>query len=85
MLFARASRDPADDRLKELLGADLRDDEALLAEALGLLRAHPAMDQAQQRTYAVAHAAADSLAGLPDSDAKAALVALATTVVDRAG
>ena len=84
VLYARRSQDPADHRLLDLLDADLRDD-ALLSEALGLLRVHPAMNQAQQHTYAVAQAAADSLAGLPDSEAKAALVALATTVVDRSG
>src|SRR5665811_644906 len=46
VLFARRSTDPADARLLELLGGDLRDDD-LHAEALELLRKHPAMDEAR--------------------------------------
>ena len=42
VLLARRSTDPADARLLELLDADLTDD-ALHAEALDLLRKHPAM------------------------------------------
>jgi heptaprenyl diphosphate synthase len=53
-LMARTSTDPADARLLELLSADLTDDD-LHAEALDLLRKHPAMDQA--RDYVVARAA----------------------------
>ena len=53
VLMARASTDPADARLLELLDADLTDD-ALHAEALGLLRKHPAM--AEARAYVVARA-----------------------------
>ena len=41
VLYARASTDPADARLKELLASDLRGDD-LVAETLGLLRTHPA-------------------------------------------
>jgi heptaprenyl diphosphate synthase len=84
VLLARASTDPADARLKQLLGSDLRDD-ALLAEALGLLRAHPALAEARERTYAVARQAQDALAPLPEGEAKQALMALATGVVDRVG
>ncbi len=51
--MARASTDPADARLLELLDGDLTDD-ALHAEALDLLREHPAMDEA--RAYVVARA-----------------------------
>ena len=43
VLFAKASTDPADARLHALLAADLTDD-ALHAEALALLRAHPALE-----------------------------------------
>ena len=52
--MARAAQDPADRRLLELLDADLTDD-GLHAEALDLLRKHPAMDEA--RAYVVARAA----------------------------
>jgi heptaprenyl diphosphate synthase len=84
VLYARASTDPDDARLRELLGSDLREDDRL-AEALGLLRAHPAMAQARERTHAVAREAQQALDPLPDSEAKQALLALATGVVTRAG
>ncbi len=84
VLHALASSDPADTRLRELLRGDLTDD-ALLAETLGLLRVHPAMARAREETYAVARRAQDVLAPLPDTEAKAALLALATGVVDRVG
>jgi len=65
LLLVLQSNDPTDDRLKELLGAgsDLRDD-SLHGEALGLLRAHTAMDEARERTNAVALEAQDLLAPL---------------------
>jgi heptaprenyl diphosphate synthase len=84
VLYARASQDPADARLRELLAADLRDDQ-LLTEALDLLRGHRAMEQAREHTFAVARQAQDALAGLPEGEAKAALMALATGVVTRVG
>ena len=94
VLLVLQSRDPADDRLKELLGAgsDLRVD-ALHAEALGLLRAHPAMDEARERTNAVALEAKELLAPLasrlpahsPAHDSVTALSALVEGVVNRAG
>ncbi|MHB1472035.1 MAG: polyprenyl synthetase family protein [Dermatophilaceae bacterium] len=93
-LLVRQSTDPADDRLKELLGAgyELRDD-ALHAEALGLLRAHAAMGQARERTNNVAREAQELLAllavglpaGSPAGDAIGALSALVESVVNRAG
>ncbi|WP_345506394.1 polyprenyl synthetase family protein [Terrabacter aeriphilus] len=87
VLRFRAMADPAstaDARLLELLGSDLTDDAAL-AETLGLLRAHPALTLAREETYAVARDAQALLDPLPDSDAKAALQALALSVVDRVG
>jgi heptaprenyl diphosphate synthase len=84
VLYARASTDPADARLQELLAADLRHED-LLAETLELLRRHPAMARAGERTQAVAQQARDALAPLPDSEAKTALMALATSVVTRVG
>lgn len=84
VLHALASTDPADARLRELLLGDLRED-ADLAEALTLLRAHPAMALARDETHAVARRAQEVLAVLPDSEARAALHALATGVVDRVG
>ncbi len=94
VLLVRQSDDPADDRLRELLGShcDLRDD-AMHAEALALLQVHPAMGEARERTNAVAREAQGLLAplatGLPaDSPARDALIALSAlvkSVVNRAG
>jgi heptaprenyl diphosphate synthase len=85
VLRAKASTDPADARLLELLRSDLAHDDEAVAEALRLLRAHPALEQARDETYAVARDAQALLDPLPPSDAKAALQALAMSVVERAG
>ncbi|CAG6391388.1 polyprenyl synthetase family protein [Streptomyces cocklensis] len=75
----------ADDRrLIELLDGDLTDD-ALHAEALGLLRAHPALDQARRDSLRYAEEARTALAPLPEGPAKQALVGLCDAVVHRAG
>ncbi|GAA1237645.1 polyprenyl synthetase family protein [Janibacter melonis] len=84
VLHALASDDPADAELQRLLLSEL-DDDADLARALELLRAHRAMDLAREETLAVGRGASEVLAPLPDSDAKAALLALAESVVTRAG
>jgi heptaprenyl diphosphate synthase len=84
VLHVLASTDPADARLQALLSGDLSSDDAL-AEALVLLRAHPAMELARSHTEGVARGAQDVLADLPPSDAKDALHALATGVVTRVG
>jgi heptaprenyl diphosphate synthase len=82
VLMARAAADPADARLVALLDGDLADDERL-AEALGLLRAHPAMDEA--RAYVVARAAEAKalLVALPEGPVRAALEAFADVVAVR--
>jgi heptaprenyl diphosphate synthase len=92
VLLARQSLDPADDRLKILLDSDLRDD-SLHAEALALLRAHPAMGEARQRMNAVAREAQELLAPLATglgarSSAREAITALSDLVegvVNRVG
>ena len=84
VLFALASTDPADARLQELLRSELRDEDSL-AEALELLRVHPAMGLAQEQTNAVAQEAVAALESLPDSEARTALAALAGSVVTRVG
>ncbi|HYJ70281.1 MAG TPA: polyprenyl synthetase family protein [Nocardioidaceae bacterium] len=81
-LLALASTDPADARLHELLRTDLTDD-ALHAEALGLLRRHPAVDEARGFVQARADEARAMLAPLPDIPARAALEALCDLVVSR--
>jgi heptaprenyl diphosphate synthase len=84
VLYARAGTDPRDARLRELLAGDLRDD-GRLAETLGLLGANPALERARETTRTVGRRAGEQLASLPESDAKAALTALVTSVVDRVG
>jgi len=92
MLLVRQSEDPADDHLKQLFNADLRD-EGLHAEALGLLRAHPAMVEARARTNTVAREAQSLLAPLASAipaqsrahDSVTALSDLVAGVVNRVG
>lgn len=71
-------------RLCELLDGDLTD-ERRHAEALGLLRAHPALEQARRDTVRYADEARALLAPLPDCPAKQALEGLCDAVVHRAG
>ncbi|PPS87969.1 polyprenyl synthetase family protein [Streptomyces sp. MH60] len=70
--------------LCELLDSDLSDD-ARHAEALSLLRAHPALEQARKDTVRYAKDARAALAPLRECDAKAALIELCDAVVHRAG
>lgn len=81
-LLAATSTDPNDARLLELLGSDLHD-EAALAEALRLLRAHPAIAEARALVRTRSAAAAELLAPLPDGPAKSALLELCDSVVSR--
>ncbi|MCB5907911.1 polyprenyl synthetase family protein [Streptomyces pinistramenti] len=86
-LRARAESEAgtADDRaLCELLAGDLTDDTRH-AEALALLRAHPALEQARRDTVRYAEDARAALAPLPDCMAKTALESLCDAVVHRAG
>ena len=85
VLLAMRSEDPADARLQELLGTDLRHDDDLHAEALHLLRGHAAMRQAREHTRRVGAEAAQLLAPLPAGPAKEALLALVEGVVERVG
>lgn len=84
VLFALQGTDPADARLRELLSQPLVDD-GLHTEALTLLRAHPAMDEARAYVRAEADAARAMLSTLPAGSARAALEALCDTVVTRLG
>ena len=81
-LLARRSADPADERLHQLLDADLHDDEAL-AEVLALLRAHPAIDEARTVVRERAERARSLLEILPAGEARDALEELCDTVVTR--
>jgi heptaprenyl diphosphate synthase len=82
-LLARRSTDPGDARLLELLDADLTDD-TLHAEALGLLRKHPAMDEARAYVLERAAEARQRLTVLPEgSPVRAALDTFAEIVATR--
>jgi len=82
VLMARASRDPADARLHELLDSDLSDDD-LHAETLDLLRKHPAMDEARAYVVARAQEAKALLEALPEGPVRGALEAFADIVAVR--
>jgi heptaprenyl diphosphate synthase len=82
-VLARRSTDPADARLLELLTSGPLDDDAEVAEALRLLRAHPAMDEARAYVLDLARQASQTLGVLPDGPVKDALVAFADLIATR--
>ena len=82
VLMARASTDPADARLHELLDGDLTDDDRH-AEALDLLRKHPALDEARAYVVARAAEAKQHLAVVPAGPVRTALEAFADIVATR--
>jgi heptaprenyl diphosphate synthase len=80
-----ATPSPTDVRLRWLLEeADLTD-EALLAEALTLLRGHQAMKESRADVLNWVHEARASISALPDSPARAAFLALCRFVEKRTG
>ena len=82
VLIARRSTDPADARLLELLRADLTDDDRH-AEALTLLRRHPAMDEARSFVVDRANEARELLKVLPEGPVREALDAFAAVIATR--
>src|SRR3954454_16223408 len=82
VLMALASARPEDSRLLQLLDSDLSDD-GLHAEALALLRAHPAMDEARAYVLARAQEAKARLAVLPEGSVRTALEDFADLVATR--
>ena len=84
VLYALDSADPAQARLRELVGAAITDD-ADHAEALALLRKSPALPRARSTLQNYADSARTMLAPLPDVPARAALEALTYTVIARTG
>jgi heptaprenyl diphosphate synthase len=84
MLYAAQRTGPAAERLRELLAAPLTDD-ALVDEALGLLRASDGLERARDTLREQAAQARDELAVLPDCPARDALASLTVFVVDRTG
>ena len=84
VLYARQSPDPADARLIELTSGPIRND-AEHAEALALLRAHPAMGMARTEARRWADEARAAARSLPAGPARDALALLCDYVVDRTG
>jgi heptaprenyl diphosphate synthase len=82
VLIAKRSTDPADQRLLELLDADLTD-ETLHREALDLLRKHPAMDEARAYVVGRAQEARELLDALPAGPVREALDAFAELIATR--
>jgi heptaprenyl diphosphate synthase len=82
VLIARRSTDPADARLLELLDSDLTDDDRH-AEALALLRRHPAMEEARAYVLDRADEARALLKVLPDGPVRDALDAFAELIATR--
>ncbi len=82
VLMASASTRPEDSRLLQLLDSDLSDD-GLHAEALALLRAHPAMDEARAYVVARAQEAKAHLTVLPEGSVRTALENFADIVATR--
>jgi heptaprenyl diphosphate synthase len=82
VLMARASARAEDARLLELLDSDLEDDD-LHAEALGLLRYHPAMAEARAYVVARAQEAKALLTALPAGPVREALENFADHVAHR--
>jgi heptaprenyl diphosphate synthase len=85
VLHALRSPGEADGRLTELLSSADLTDPRLHAEALSLLRAHPAMDAARADLRRWAATARAEIAGLPDAPARTAFEALCDYVVRRTG
>jgi heptaprenyl diphosphate synthase len=70
-------------RLREILSAGPVTDDALHAEALGLLRESAALKQARETVRGYADAARSSLSALPEVPARLALDALCDFIADR--
>jgi heptaprenyl diphosphate synthase len=82
VLMAQAGGRPQDARLLELLAGDLTDD-VRHAEALTLLRAHPAMDEASAYVLGRAAEAKALLEALPEGPVRHALEGFADLVATR--
>ncbi len=85
VVHALRSAGPGDARLVELLSRGELTEPALHAEALALLRAHPAMEMARSDTRRWAERARNEILALPDVPARAAFEALCAYVVERTG
>ena len=72
-------------RLRDILATGPITDDALHAEALGLLRESAAMKRARETVRSYAEEARERLAPLPDNPTRAALESLCDFIADRTG
>jgi heptaprenyl diphosphate synthase len=84
VLYALRERGPEADRLRELLVGPV-DDDAVLVEALALLRASPGMAKAKDSVARYAAQAREELAALPDVAGRQALATLVDYTINRHG
>ncbi|MGH8963708.1 MAG: polyprenyl synthetase family protein [Jatrophihabitantaceae bacterium] len=84
VLYALRSNDRAGKRLRELVDHPIGED-AELDEALVLLRASSALDEAREALRGYAETAREALVSLPDVPARRALHTLTDLVIDRSG
>jgi heptaprenyl diphosphate synthase len=87
VLYALASdeADSASTRLREILAIGPVTDDALHAEALGLLRESTALKRARETVRAYADQARAALEPLPNSPARRAMESLCAFIADRTG
>ncbi len=84
VLYALNETGPDADRLRELLKGPIEDDD-LLAEALGLLRAGEGIAKSKATVARYAVEAGEVLAGLPDGPGRRALASLVDYTINRHG
>jgi heptaprenyl diphosphate synthase len=82
-LMALRSTEPRDARLRELLSRALADDDEH-AEALHLMRSHPALAEARSYVLQLARSGVELLDVVPEGPVKDALVGFAELVATRA-
>ena len=87
VLYAREAddSDASSVRLREILATGPLTDDALHAEALGLLRESPAMKLARETVRSYAERSRAALGGLPDVPARRAMESLCDFIADRTG
>ena len=81
-LHVMASKDPADDELKQILSQPIQD-EKVLEETLQRLRVHPAMAAARNQLHEISRSAKLDLNVLPSSAVSQALASLCDAIIER--
>jgi heptaprenyl diphosphate synthase len=76
------SRRTEDRELKALLAAPIKD-EVVVAQVLGELRSHPALEESREQLQQIARDARTALGPLPANDVTGALFSLCDAIIDR--